>query len=874
MARSALATPRDAPFHGGMKSLLAALAFLLLAFPAQAAERIALPEGVVPERYAIEVEPDAAALTFAGKVSITLTVRRPTDRIVLNAADLAFDHVALSGHAGAPRIDLDPALQTAAFTFATPIEAGRHELSIAYRGRINRNAAGLFALDYAAPGGQQRALFTQFEAADARRFVPCWDEPAQKAVFSLTVVAPQGQMAVSNMPVATTTPLPGGRQAVRFQDSPRMSSYLAFLALGDFERVSRKVGDIDVGVIVRRGDAAKGAFALDAAAQILPYFNDYFGAPYPLPKLDLVAGPGQSQFFGAMENWGAIFFFDQVLLIDPRITTEADRRNVYGIVAHEIAHQWFGNLVTMAWWDDLWLNEGFASWMADKATDRFHPEWGAWLEAAAGRQNAMALDSSAASHPVITPVFDVVGAANAFDAITYQKGQAVIRMLETYVGEDVFRAGVRRYIARHAYANTVSDDFWAALDEASPRPVSDIAHDFTRKAGVPLVRARAENGRLRLSQSRLGVDAGGTWRTPVVVAPPAGPTVSILVVGETARLPPRLVPGTLVNAGQAGYFRTAYDPALWRPLAQRFARLAPADQLGLIYDSRSLGEAGVAPMGDFLDLAARVDPAAEPLVLSALVSQLTALDDHYEGLPGQAAYRAFALSRLRPVLARLTWDAKPGEPDNAAIARAAVLKAMGRFGDPAVIAEARRRFAAFRADPASLTGSGRETVLAVVARQADAATWDQIHALALAAAQPVEKARLYRLLGAAQDPALADRALVLALKGEPPATVVPALIRAVAQVHPDRAFEFALAHRDAVESTLEPTSRSSFIASLATGSRRRLTAERVEGFAALALPASAQAEAAKAVSAIRFRAEVIERRLPEVDRWLAARPNG
>jgi aminopeptidase N len=346
------------------------------------------------------------------------------------------------------------------------------------------------------------------------------------------------------------------------------------------------------------------------------------------------------------------------------------------------------------------------------------------------------------------------------------------------------------------------------------------------------------------------------------------------VSGDTSDQQPRLAPGTVVNAGQTGYFRTAYDAALWRPLMQRFAALSPVDQLGLIYDSRSLGEAGVAPMGNFLDLAARIDPAADPLVLGALVSQLTAFDDHYEGLPGQGPYRTFALSRLRPVLARLTWDARPGEPDNAAVARAAVLKAMGRFGDEAVIAEARRRFAAWRARPDILSGSGRETVLTIVARQADAEAWDQLHAAARAAAEPVEKSRLYRLLGAARDPALAERALNLALSGEPPATVVPVLIRAVAQAHPDRAFEFALANRAAVEAALEPASRPSFITGLATGSRSLQTAERVEAFAAVALPASAQPEAAKSVSAIRFRAEVIDKRLPDIDRWLAARPAG
>ena len=274
-----------------------------------------------------------------------------------------------------------------------------------------------------------------------------------------------------------------------------MSSYLLFLAVGDFERIHRMVGKTDVGVITRRGKTAQAQFALDAAAEILPFYNDYFGTPYPLPKLDFIAGPGQSQFFAAMENWGAIYYFDYALLIDPKLSTEADKQNVYVDIAHEMAHQWFGDLVTMAWWDDLWLNEGFASWMENKTTDHFHPEWKIWLQTKAGEQAAMRTDAKAGSHPVITPIHDVFAAANAFDSITYQKGHAVIHMLEDYVGPDVFRAGVRNYIAHHAYGNTVTDDLWGEIDKVSPRKITGIAHDFTLQAGVPLVSVAAAPGK-------------------------------------------------------------------------------------------------------------------------------------------------------------------------------------------------------------------------------------------------------------------------------------------------------------------------------------------------------------------------------------------
>jgi aminopeptidase N len=658
---------------------------------------------------------------------------------------------------------------------------------------------------------------------------------------------------------------------VRFAQTPKMSSYLLFFGLGDFERVSRMVDGVDVGVVVKRGDTEQGRFALDAASQILPYYNDYFGKKFPLPKLDLIGGPGQSQFFGAMENWGAIFYFERDLLIDPRTATEDDRQNVYIVVAHEMAHQWFGDLVTMAWWDDLWLNEGFASWMENKVTDHFHPEWKVWLEQLNSKNGAMQVDAKAGTHPVVRPIYDVLQASGAFDAITYDKGASVIRMLEAYTGEDAWRSGIRNYIARHAYANAVTDDLWREIDAVSPRKITDIAHDFTLQAGVPLVEASGGAGGLTLRQSRFGLDAqdksARSWRVPVNLEGQGSRIVSSTEPWQAARA----APGAVANAGQAGYFRTLYDPAAFDTVANRYPGLAPDDQLGLLNDTSAEANAGYAPMAAYLSLAERLPPDADPVVTAALAGQLVSLDHLYDGLPGQARFRAFAVTRLQDVYRRLGWEAKAGEPANTAGARTAVLSALGRMGDPAVVREANRRFLALaqgqRLDPAV-----RRAVLSIVAANADPATWERLHQLARTASTQLEKIEYYGLLGRVRDPALAQRALALALTTEAEPTIRPGIIANVSVFHPKMALDFAAAHWAEVEPLLDSSARVSYITRLASSAADPAVAQDLDAFAAGHIPATGRGDVEKAKAQIAYAASVRTGRLPEADRWLESHP--
>mgnify|MGYP003342475254 CR=1 FL=1 len=431
---------------------------------------------------------------------------------------------------------------------------------------IGTQAAGFFALDYTTDSGaKERALYTQFESHDARRFVPSFDEPAYRTPFTLDVIAAPGRMVVSNLPAERTTTEADGRVRWHFPATPPMSTYLLFLGVGDFERTRVAVADdrLEAGIVTRRGVVQQGEFALKGSREVIRDYERWFDKPFPLPKLDNIAAPGQSQFFGAMENWGAIFTFEHALLVDPALATPTDRQRIFEIAAHEIAHQWFGDLVTMAWWDDLWLNEGFASWMAGRATERLHPEWETAATAVQSREDAMAIDALATTHPIVQHLKSARDVDEAFDSITYQKGNAVLRMLETYVGPDVWQAGVRRYIAKHAYSNTTSDDLWAAIESVSTTPVTPIAHAFVNTPGVPLVhvksRCDASTTYLELTRDeyRLGPHPGPAkrWPIPVTYTGANGHTGRVVLDRDVTAL---TLPGcgaALVNSGAGGYYR-------------------------------------------------------------------------------------------------------------------------------------------------------------------------------------------------------------------------------------------------------------------------------------------------------------------------------
>ena len=848
----------------------------------QAAVTTQLPRTAVPRHYDVALTPDAQAGTFAGKVAITLDVVQGTRTITLNAADLAFKSAAITQGRGTPQAastSIDDAAQTATFTFPRTLAPGRYKLALDYTGVIGTQAVGLFSLDYQAKEGKKRALYTQFENSDARRVIPSWDEPSYKATFTLAADVPALEMAVSNMPVASRTPLPDGRVRVVFAPTPKMSTYLLFFGLGEFERTTLKAEGTELGVVTRKGGSSQAAFALEQSAILLKEYNDYFGVRYPLPKLDNIAAPGRSQFFGAMENWGAIFTFEYAMLLDPLISTQEDRQEVFVTAAHEMAHQWFGDLVTMAWWDDLWLNEGFASWMESRMTERLHPEWQTSLGVVGVHERAMRRDAVVTTHPVVQHVTTVEQASQAFDDITYQKGESVIRMLENYVGETAWRNGVRAYMKQHKYGNTVSNDLWTSIEKAAGKPVKAIAHDFTLQPGVPMVRVgvpvcSSGDTVVTLTQEEYSRDQPErkalAWRVPVV-AQTLGSTAQARTVINKGQATLR-VPGCgalVVNAGQNGYYRTVYAPEAFAALSVQFPALAPIDQLGLLSDTWALGLSGQAPAANLLELAAGTPEDANPQVWSKLTGIFMQIHALYGAdSPRRERFDDYATARLAPVLARIGWDAASGEAEPVASLRADLIEALGALQHAPTLGEAQRRYLALQRDPASVPAALRQPVLAVVARSNNVPGWAALRAAARSEKSPMAKDQLYLLLASADDKGLSERALELALTDEPGATNSAAMVARVAQHAPELAFDFAVANMAKMNARVDESSRSRYFPGLATHSSDPAMIAKLQRYAAANLAEGSRRDAETAVAEIADRIKVRQARLPEIDGWL------
>lgn len=834
-----------------------------------------LPKTVIPSHYAITLTPDMQSLTFKGSEVIDLDVKTASNTITLNALELDVASAGLDGQVA--QVKTDEAKQTLTLTFPAPVKPGPHKLAIEFAGKIGNQAQGLYYDRYQTAQGQKVLLATQMEPTDARRMFPGWDEPVYRTTYQLTVNVPEKFMAVSNMPVESEK-VGKDLKTVTFQRTPKMSSYLMVLVTGELEAIEAESAGVKLRVITTEGKKESGRYALESLQKLLPYYDDYFGVKYPLPKLDMIALPGG--FSGAMENWGGITYNESILLFDPKTSSQGTKEAIFNVVAHEVAHQWFGDLVTMAWWDNLWLNEGFATWMAFKATDQFNPDWNVWLRANASKNEAMASDARKTTHPVQQPVKDPSEAAAAFDEITYEKGGAVIRMLETYLGEADFKAGMRRYMAAHQYSSTTTADLWESLQQASSKPVAAIATSWTEQPGLPVVKVSAacqSTRELALTQERFTINdpspAPLMWQIPVSVQKvgAADPVDYTLLTTKTASVREDGCQGAVkLNAGNTGYYRVQYEPVLFKALQTNAEKLPEADRVNLLSDTWAMVQAGRLPSTNYLELVQAVRNDTSLAVWEQVLGTLESIDALQVGQPGRSAFQAYGRSLLGPVFSRIGWDAKPGEAQTVALLRSKLLTSLGNFRDEAVIDEARQRFRTFLQTPGSLTPDLRPPVFHIVGRYSDQATYDQLQALGRKTQSTEEKRLFYRAMAAALDPKLARRTLDVSLTEEVNPTLATRLVPAVAEDGEHRllAWEFAQKHMKELLDKQTFFRKNRYVPGLLGVFSDVERATELEAYAKANLPPEAQTEVAKSAENIRFNSSLRQRELARINSWV------
>ena len=856
-----------------------------------------LPKEVVPTDYSIRIVPniDKSAsrtdssrgeLTFTGTETVKLNVRSPVHQLVLNALELEITEASLDGKA-LPKSAIKTDREKELLTLALPSELARgdHTLALSFSGKINQQGQGLFYMHYHEQGSGTKKIMlgTQFEATDARRFFPCWDEPVFRARFQLTAVVPENWLAVSNMPVESEKKIAGGKE-VRFAPTPPMSSYLNVFAAGDLDLIESRSGPTQIRVIATKGKAKLGRYALEATAQILQYYNDYFGVAYPLPKLDQIALPGG--FGGAMENWGGITYYESTLLFDPKNSSADTKQNIYEVLAHEMAHQWFGDLVTMAWWDNLWLNEGFASWMGTKCTAHFNPQWEVWLRrnlprdptrrVGIAKEQAMESDARSTTHAIQQPIATEAEANSAFDDITYKKGQSFLRMLESFLGEDVFRDGIRRYIAAHKYSNSTTADLWNALSEASKKPVGEIAAGWTEQPGFPLVRVKREaEGKVRLTQERFAVNFKNApplqWKIPLTYSLVGEAPATLLMTSKIGNLQNIPADRALkLNVNGAGNYRVEYDEPSWNLLLEALPKLGVEDRVDLLSDAWALVQPDRASVSLYFGLVEKLPPSTELAEREQIINVLDFINRLFVGSPEREKFQRYAQSLLRPTFETLGWEPKEGQPPTAGNLRADLINTLGDLNDPEIITGCRERFEKYLANPASLAPDLRPPVLAVVGRYADEKIWTKLHELGLKTTSIEEKQNYYNALAEAIDPKLVKKTLPIALTDELPTSRAIFLVAGVARDsdHPDIAWEFAKANMKALLAKTDAVGVNRFAPSLFTFFPDDLRADELKSYAKDNLPSASAPEVAKAVDEIQFRAEFKKRLATQLRAWV------
>jgi aminopeptidase N len=758
-----------------MKRTFLVLTLLVLASCAALAQR--LPEIARPENYKLKFTPNLDAATFEGDETIAIRILKPTSKITLNAVDIDFHEVTILSGGAMQKATVTPEKENEMVVLAVEnlLSDGPATVHITYSGILNSEMRGL----YLGKDDQGRKYAsTQFESTDARRAFPSFDEPDYKATFDITAVADKDQVAISNQKVVSDTPGPGNQHTVRFATTAKMSSYLAALVVGHFEYIEGEADGIPIRVYATPGKKEMGRFALDTAEHVLSYYDKYFGIKYPYGKLDLIGIPDFSA--GAMENTGCITFREVILLIDEKQGSVDLKKEIASVIAHEMAHQWFGDLVTMKWWDDIWLNEGFATWMSSKPIEAWKPEWGFKLDDVVNTGGTLNVDSLANTRPIHQAANTPAQIQELFDGIAYGKAAAVLRMLESYLGEETFRAGVNAYIQKHQYANATAEDFWDAQTKTSKKPVDKIMPTWVKQPGMPMVNVKAQcsgnSTNVSVSQKRYYFDrtkfeAGNDqlWQIPLCLKGSAMGNGTAKCELMTKREETFTLPGcstwVLGNAGADGYYRVGYQPEAVHALAaDAETKLTPAERIALENDTWASVRVGREPVGDYLAFAQGLQQDRNRAVLEDILGGLDYIERHLVNDSDREQYRAWMRQFLSPAIQDLGWESKAGESDEQKALRARLLTALGYDArDPQALGEARKIADQALADPSSVDQELAGGAFPLAALKAGPDFYDKVLAAMKNAKSPEEYYTYFFTLPHFGNPQLLQRTLDLSI---------------------------------------------------------------------------------------------------------------
>jgi aminopeptidase N/puromycin-sensitive aminopeptidase len=835
-----------------------------------------LPKVAIPEHYSLALTPNLKTATFSGSEVIDLVLAQPVDSITLNAAEIKFLSVTtkVNGRELKATITTDEEKQQATLAFEQTLPAGKHALNIEYTGILNNELRGF----YLSKTAKRNYAVTQFEATDARRAFPSFDEPAFKATFDIQLTVDKDDTVISNTNVISDMPGPVvGEHTVKFATTPKMSTYLVAFLVGDFKCVSGESDGVPIRACATPDKVDEGKFAVSAAEFVLHYYDTYFGIKYPMPKLDMIAIPDFEA--GAMENFGAITYRETALLIDDKTASVGAKKEVALVVAHEMAHQWFGDMVTMEWWNNIWLNEGFATWMENKPTAAWHPEWNVPEDVALDLNGTLNLDAARTTRTIRANADTPEQINEMFDGISYGKAGAVLNMVENYLGKETFRQGVHNYLAAHMYANATAEDFWNAQTANSHKPVDKIMDSFVAQPGVPgLTFAQLQGetvqvtqGRFFLSPSSKG-DGPQKWSLPVCFKAADGNNTCEVLSAQQQSLTVPKAAFFFANGGGKGYYRSTYPPDVYANLVSNVETgLTPEERISLIGDQWAQVRADTVPVGSYLDLVAAVKDDKSADVLDTALSAAGTIDARIASTDAErAGLAAWVRKTFKPVFDNLGAPSAEDSPQKKEL-RATLFGVLGGIGkDPEVIAQAKAIAEKYLADPTSVDSTLAETATAIAAINGDAAFFDQLQKVYETSTNPEQQeGALYRL-ALFKDPALEKRALDYTLSGKVRNQDSPRMLAMPLRSRDTREFawQYIQQNWEKAKAQLTPLSAAFFVGSAGNFCSAEAR-DQVVSFYATHKVASSERSLKRAVDQINDCIELQTNQGPKLQEWLA-----